>query len=270
MPASKRVYPQAVGEDTPAINKGRFKVLVSAPIETSGTVSPSSTRTRRKRASGFVVIVVDPRPLMRHLWTQALKGWASNFRVVALENVDGYADPGAPAVALVNHAGGSGASLQNELSDTIARFHAHRVPVVLLSDNVTFEDIVNAIRSGARGYVPMSSALPLVVEVIKLVAAGGSCVPSEPFIELRPSRAPTQPLPVPSNDALVLANGFSPQQALVLDRLSRGVSNRKIAEQLKIQESAVKACVRHIMNRLGVTNRTQVALAVADLLQSRP
>ncbi len=266
MSVSKRVHPQTVDKASSAVNKGRFKVLVSS-TEAGGTAASSpGDRTRRRRACGLVVVVVDPRPLMRQIWAQALKGWARDLRVVALENVDAYADPGAPAVALVNHAGRSGASLQDELNDAIARFRAHRVPVALLSDSVSPKDIVHAIESGARGYIPMSSAPSLVVGVIRFVAAGGSYAPSEPFVTglRKPAHRATP------NDALVLSNGFSPQQTLVLELLSRGVSNRKIAEQLKMQESAVKACVRHIMNRLGVTNRTQIALAVADLLQSQP
>ena len=267
MTVSKRIHPRTADKDSAAANKGRFKVLVSSLGEASGTASPSGARTRDKRASGLVV-VVDPRPLMRQIWAQALRGWARDLRVVALEGVEGYDDPGAPAVALVNQAGRSGAALQNELNDAIARFRAHRVPVALLADSASPEDIVRAIESGARGYIPMSSAPSLVVGIIRFVAAGGSYVPPEPFVTglRRPSSPPIQP---PPNEAASLSNDFSPQQTLVLELLSRGVSNRKIAEQLKMQESAVKACVRHIMNKLGVTNRTQVALAVADLPQSQ-
>jgi len=51
----------------------------------------------------------------------------------------------------------------------------------------------------------------------------------------------------------------------VLDRLSRGDPNKVIARQMGIREGTVKVYVRQIMRKLGVGNRTQLAIAWASL-----
>ena len=48
----------------------------------------------------------------------------------------------------------------------------------------------------------------------------------------------------------------------MLELLRQGKSNRLIAQELELSEATVKVLVRQIMKRLGVTNRTQVALLV--------
>jgi len=54
------------------------------------------------------------------------------------------------------------------------------------------------------------------------------------------------------------------RQKAVLERLSRGDSNKAIARRLGIREGTVKVHVRQIMRKLGVANRTQVALACLE------
>jgi DNA-binding CsgD family transcriptional regulator len=54
------------------------------------------------------------------------------------------------------------------------------------------------------------------------------------------------------------------RQKSVLERLGRGDSNKAIARVLGIREGTVKVHVRQIMRKLGVTNRTQVAIACAN------
>jgi DNA-binding NarL/FixJ family response regulator len=50
----------------------------------------------------------------------------------------------------------------------------------------------------------------------------------------------------------------------VLEHLRRGDSNKLIARELNIREGTVKVHVRQIMRKLGVANRTQVAIACAN------
>ena len=54
------------------------------------------------------------------------------------------------------------------------------------------------------------------------------------------------------------------RQKSVLERLGRGDSNKAIARVLGIREGTVKVHVRQIMRKLGVTNRTQVAIACTN------
>src|SRR4029077_14102804 len=54
------------------------------------------------------------------------------------------------------------------------------------------------------------------------------------------------------------------RQKSVLARLGRGDSNKAIARVLGIREGTVKVHVRQIMRKLGVTHRTQVAIACTN------
>jgi DNA-binding NarL/FixJ family response regulator len=52
----------------------------------------------------------------------------------------------------------------------------------------------------------------------------------------------------------------------VLELLSTGLSNKRIARELEISEITVKAHVSAIFRKLGVTNRTQAGLEARRLL----
>jgi DNA-binding NarL/FixJ family response regulator len=51
------------------------------------------------------------------------------------------------------------------------------------------------------------------------------------------------------------------RQVQVLERLARGESNKEIARSLGMVESTVKVHVKAILQKLGVKNRTQAAIA---------
>ena len=65
-------------------------------------------------------------------------------------------------------------------------------------------------------------------------------------------------------DAGLTNINLTERQTSVLERLSHGDSNKAIARLLGIREGTVKVHVRQIMRKLGVVNRTQVAIACAS------
>jgi len=87
-----------------------------------------------------------------------------------------------------------------------------------------------------------------LVEVIRQVHAGKKRVPSE----------------VASNLAEHLSDeSLTAREIDVLRHVAGGNRNRDIAERLYISEETVKVHVKHIMEKLGASDRTQaVAIAV--------
>ena len=79
----------------------------------------------------------------------------------------------------------------------------------------------------------------------------------------------TQPnLPGRNLSELALAERMAkltPQQFKVLMMVSQGMLNKQIAYDMGISEATVKAHVTAIMNKLGVSNRTQAVLAASKL-----
>jgi DNA-binding NarL/FixJ family response regulator len=115
----------------------------------------------------------------------------------------------------------------------------------------TFEgdvEIQRALQAGARGYMLKSMPPRDLVEVIRQVHAGKKRVPSEVATHLAEHM---------SDEAL------TGREVDVLKHIAGGNRNRDIAERLFISEETVKVHVKHIMEKLGASDRTQaVAIAV--------
>ena len=63
---------------------------------------------------------------------------------------------------------------------------------------------------------------------------------------------------------------LSPQQFKVLTRVTRGLLNKQIADELGIQERTVKAHMSAIFEKLGVKNRTQAGVLLRSLELADP
>ena len=115
----------------------------------------------------------------------------------------------------------------------------------------TFEgdvEIQRALEAGARGYMLKSMPPKDLVEVIRQVHAGKKRVPAELAAQLAEHL---------SDEAL------TEREVDVLRHIAGGNRNRDIAEQLFISEETVKVHVKHIMEKLGASDRTQaVAIGV--------
>lgn len=108
-------------------------------------------------------------------------------------------------------------------------------------------EIQRALQAGARGYMLKSMPPSDLLKVIRQVHAGKKHVPAE----------------VASYLAEHLSDeSLTAREIDVLRHLSGGNRNRDIAEQLFISEETVKVHVKHIMEKLGASDRTQ-AVAIA-------
>lgn len=115
----------------------------------------------------------------------------------------------------------------------------------------TFEgdvEIKRALESGARGYMLKSMPPKELVEVIRQVHAGKKRVPSQLAAQLAEHM---------SDEAL------TKREVEVLGQIAGGNRNRDIAERLFITEETVKVHIKHIMEKLGASDRTQaVAIGI--------
>jgi DNA-binding NarL/FixJ family response regulator len=134
-------------------------------------------------------------------------------------------------------------------------------PVIVLSDREEAEEVVAAFGEGVRGYIPTHLEPCLAIEALRIVLAGGTYFPAELLIRSRRKAAPaTERRPDPEQIAGEQRDHWPPRQFAVLRLLVQGKANKEIARALTMEESTVKVHVRHIMRKLGVTNRTQAAL----------
>lgn len=136
-------------------------------------------------------------------------------------------------------------------------------PVVYLCECEDISDIVYALESGAKGYIPTSVTLEVATEALKLVNAGGQFIPASSLML--------------AHDALKSSKGraksplteiFTERQAAVVEAVRQGKANKTIAYELKMHESTVKVHVRNIMKKLNARNRTQVAFLTEQLFRT--
>jgi len=120
--------------------------------------------------------------------------------------------------------------------------------IILLT---TFEgdvEIKRALEAGARGYVLKSMPPKELVEVIRQVHAGKRRIPPQLAAQLAEHL---------SDEAL------TQREVEVLGQIAGGNRNRDIAERLFISEETVKVHIKHIMEKLGASDRTQaVAIGI--------
>jgi DNA-binding NarL/FixJ family response regulator len=108
------------------------------------------------------------------------------------------------------------------------------------------------LRAGARGFLPTSHSLKVLMGALERVRTGGTYVPlslTEAISTAAPEKAQRAPW-----------RALTRRQRDVLALISEGKSNKLIADVLTMSESTVKAHVKQIIKRLNVANRTQAAL----------
>jgi len=114
----------------------------------------------------------------------------------------------------------------------------------------TFEgdvEIQRALEAGARGYMLKSMPPKDLMEGIRQVHAGKKRIPPQLAAQLAEHL---------SDEALTV------REIEVLRQIAEGNRNRDIGEKLFITEETVKVHIKHIMEKLGASDRTQ-AIAIA-------
>jgi DNA-binding NarL/FixJ family response regulator len=123
--------------------------------------------------------------------------------------------------------------------------------VVVLTSFADQDRILGALDAGAIGYLLKDAEPAEVFRAVRAAARGES--PLDPraasaVLAARTARAP--------------AAGLSGREREVLELVSEGMANKRIAQRLHISEKTVKAHLTRVFLTLGVSDRTQAALWV--------
>jgi DNA-binding NarL/FixJ family response regulator len=130
---------------------------------------------------------------------------------------------------------------------------APATPIVVVSAVGDPKIMQDTIMAGASAFIPKSAPGQVLINALRVIIAGGTYMPTGVLAALRAEAAP-------AHGELTL------RQRRVLELLSTGLSNKRIARELEISEITVKAHVSAIFRKLGVTNRTQAGLEARRLL----
>jgi DNA-binding NarL/FixJ family response regulator len=204
------------------------------------------------------VLICDDYEVLRHGLRTVLRS-APDFAVVA-EAADAV-EALALATRLRPDVGLVGLGARGRVvHDLVRALTGMGIRVVLLGDGGTGSDLVDALQAGARGYVHTTASPQRLVEGLRAVAQGetvlDAAVTGELLHRLDAGRRPAQDEEQPFHSPLTA------RQHAVSELVAEGLSNAEIAERLQVSRATVKGHITVALRRLGLRDRTQLAIHV--------
>jgi two-component system NarL family response regulator len=188
------------------------------------------------------VVIVDDHPVVRD-GLCAMVSAAPDIQVVA------EAGSGEEALALIHHLRPMVVLMDLLLPDMEGSEVIRRVcasssdtAFIVLTTLVGDEEIYRAIEAGARGYLFKDMARKELINAIRAVANGKRYIPDQV------GRRIAESLP---------RTGMSSREVEVLQLVAAGMRNKEIAHQLGVTEATVNAHIKHILEKLNASDRTQ-------------
>lgn len=207
------------------------------------------------------VLLVDDDALVRAGLSLMLDG-AEGIAVVGEagdgDEVPAAVDRHAPDVVLMD--------LRMPRTDGITatrRVRARPAPpeVIVLTTFDTDDNVLRALRAGAGGFLLKDSPPARIAEAIRRVAAGDPIL--SPAITRRlMDRVATEAGAYERARAALAA--LSPRERDVVLAIAQGHTNAEIGAGLHLSVPTVKAHISHVLTKLDLGNRTQIALLAHD------
>jgi DNA-binding NarL/FixJ family response regulator len=208
-------------------------------------------------AKALIVLTVDDHPLIRSALREVLGLMAERIELLeATSPPEGLAllarRADADLVLLdLNFAAHDGLAFIE-----LFRAAAPATPLLVYTMHEDAATLKQALALGAVGIVPKTHSAKALQKAIELVMDGGVYLPPELARQLASSGA--------------AAPAMSAQQWNILELLAQGLPNKAIARDLGIAPSTVKNQLTVVFDKLGVSNRTQAAIAARALVKSKP
>ncbi|MGH7993455.1 MAG: response regulator [Limisphaerales bacterium] len=204
------------------------------------------------------VAIVEDNAVMRKTfrqWIDAAPGFRCVFACATAEEALAEIPRLKPDVVLmdVHLPGASGIACTAQLKEKLPD-----VQVIIVTVYRNHELIFQALQAGACGYLLKRSSPEELLKAINEVRSGGAPMTSE-IARMLVEAFQKKPASVVSGD------GLTQRESEILVLLSEGLSNKEIADRVKISYDTVRAHLRHIYEKLHVRGRTE---AVRKYLKS--
>ena len=207
------------------------------------------------------VVIVDDDPLVRTVLTTMLDG--DDGIIVVGEAADGAqalaaVDRHAPDVVLmdIRMPGVNGITATERL-----RRRPRPPEIIVLTTFDTDDHVVRALRAGASGFLLKDTPPDRISQAVRAVAAGQPML--SPGVTRRLMRQVADDAEAYER-ARASVDALTPREREVVVAIARGRSNAEIATDLLMGVTTVKAHVSHILTKLDLGNRTQIALLAHD------
>lgn len=197
------------------------------------------------------VLIADDHPFMRAGLAAVLEG--TEYRIVAA------AASGTEALALVREhdpalclfdvamPDGDGVSTLRQL-----RAAGDRRPVILLTAQIDAGPLLDAIEAGVNAVLGKDGAEEVLLDTFAQVLAGERVIAPE-LLERARQEGERRRAPSP-------IAGLTPRERTIVSHVAKGHRNRDIAAELGITEGTVKVYLHALYQKLGIENRTELAV----------
>jgi two-component system, NarL family, nitrate/nitrite response regulator NarL len=132
--------------------------------------------------------------------------------------------------------------------------------IVMLTVSELTDDVTQALKSGAKGYVLKGVGYQVLAQILRTVVGGESYISPTLSARVVSDLSSRSIAPVTDNPVAEL----NTKQKQILTLVASGLSNKRIALQLGVHEKTVKHHMTRIMAKLHAANRTEAAMALRD------
>lgn len=201
------------------------------------------------------IVIVDDHPLFLDGISLTLSSGFPGARITPInafeQAIRFAAEPGEIDILLLDINMPEGSALS-----TLAHIKKLRpaMPIVMISAAEDIETIHAFLGAGAKGYIPKSSTVQVMLSAIQLVWSGGIYLPPSIFNDRAPQE--NHAVQVAPENTSDVPNQLTQRQQDVLRLLRSGKTNKEIANDLGLSEGTVKIHMTAIFKALGVRNRT--------------
>ncbi|HLD08602.1 MAG TPA: response regulator transcription factor, partial [Methylophilaceae bacterium] len=144
---------------------------------------------------------------------------------------------------------------------SLLREDAPQAQVIMLTVSEDAEDLLEALRAGARGYLLKNIETDFLLDSICRAAAGESVMSSQMTGKLADAMRTPQIGLVKAESNL---GKLTPREREIIVMLASGASNKEIARTLDLAESTVKIHVQGILRKLNLVSRVQAAVYAVE------
>jgi DNA-binding NarL/FixJ family response regulator len=207
------------------------------------------------------ILIADDHPVFR-------QGLISIFRNAPEFTIAGEASDGRQAIEMIHSLNPdvllldlvmpalSGLETLRELSNVSTPVHT-----ILFTAAITKEQIVQALQLGAHGIVLKDVPTEVLFDSIRGVMSGQFWLGRSPVSDLMQALRDHIP---PADEKPRKQFGLTGREQDVVESIVAGFTNREIAGKFSISEQTVKHHVRNIFDKVGVSNRIELALFAID------
>ena len=150
---------------------------------------------------------------------------------------------------------------------TLQRLQAarNRTKVIVLTASEDKSEFVQAVKFGTSGIVLKQTATELLIKSIRKVHAGEIWLDSNTTAAVMrqfasPEELPLPPVPPPIQSRERERSPLSQREREIVSLVAQGFKNKEMAEKMFISEQTVKNHLHNIFDKLGVSDRLELAL----------